>query len=66
MAIAPDGTVAAAELGTGRVISIRSGQVEVIASGLRDPIGVAVAPDGEDKERVTKMIADARSRSAKK
>jgi tetratricopeptide (TPR) repeat protein len=27
---------------------------------------VAVAPDGEDKERVTKMIADARSRAAKK
>jgi len=27
---------------------------------------VAVAPEGEDKERVTKMIADARSRSAKK
>jgi len=46
VAIAPDGTVAAAELGTGRVISIRSGQVEVIASGLNDPIGVAVAPDG--------------------
>ncbi len=46
VAIAPDGTVAAAELGTGRVVTIRGGQVEVIASGLVDPIGVAVAPDG--------------------
>src|SRR6201996_5221798 len=46
VAIAAAGTVAAAELGTGRVISIRSGRVEVIASGLDDPIGVAVAPDG--------------------
>jgi sugar lactone lactonase YvrE len=46
VAIAPDGTVAAAELGTGRVIEIRGGHVEVIASGLDDPIGVAAAPDG--------------------
>jgi sugar lactone lactonase YvrE len=46
VAIAGDGTIAAAELGTGRVVSIRNGQVEVIASGLADPIGVAVAPDG--------------------
>jgi glucose/arabinose dehydrogenase len=46
VAMAPDGTVAAAELGTGRVVTISGGQVEVIASGLVDPIGVAVAPDG--------------------
>jgi sugar lactone lactonase YvrE len=46
VAIATDGTVAAAELGAGRVVSIRSGRVEVIASGLEDPVGVAVAPDG--------------------
>src|SRR6201996_6923153 len=46
VAIAPDGTVAAAELGTGRVISIRRSRVEVIASGLNNPIAVAVAPDG--------------------
>jgi DNA-binding beta-propeller fold protein YncE len=46
VAIAADETIAAAELGTGRVVSIRSGRVEVIASGLADPIGVAVAPDG--------------------
>jgi glucose/arabinose dehydrogenase len=35
-----------AELGTGRVLSIRAGKVDVIASGLRDPVGVAIAPDG--------------------
>src|SRR5437588_9249724 len=46
VAIAADGTIAAAELGTGRVVSIRNGRVEVIGSGLADPIGVAVAPDG--------------------
>jgi sugar lactone lactonase YvrE len=46
VAIAADGTIAAAELGTGRVVSIRNGRVEVIASGMADPIGVAVAPDG--------------------
>ncbi|HEY1842765.1 MAG TPA: SMP-30/gluconolactonase/LRE family protein [Mycobacterium sp.] len=46
VAIADDGRVAAAELGTGRVLSIQSGRVEVIASGLNDPIGVAIAPDG--------------------
>jgi sugar lactone lactonase YvrE len=46
VAIGPDGTVAAAELGTGRVVAIRGGQVEVLACGLADPIGVEVAPDG--------------------
>jgi sugar lactone lactonase YvrE len=46
VAIDADGTVAAAELGTGRVVSIRSGRVEVLASGLADPVGVAIAPEG--------------------
>jgi sugar lactone lactonase YvrE len=46
VAIDADDTVAAAELGTGRVVSIRSGRVEVLASGLADPVGVAIAPDG--------------------
>lgn len=46
LAIAADGTIAAAELGTGRVVTIRGGRVEVVASGLVDPIGVAGAPDG--------------------
>jgi len=35
-----------AELGTGRVLSVRSGNVEVLASGLHDPVGVAIGPDG--------------------
>lgn len=39
-------TVVVAELGTGRVLSIRAGQVEVIAAGLHDPVGVAVGPEG--------------------
>jgi DNA-binding beta-propeller fold protein YncE len=46
VAVAADGTIAAAELGTGRVVSPRDGGVEVIASGLADPLGVAVAPAG--------------------
>lgn len=46
VAIDGDGTIAAAELGTGRVLSIRHGQVDVVATGLNDPVGVAVAPDG--------------------
>jgi len=45
VAVGPGGVVFA-ELGTGRVLSVRSGQVDVLASGLRDPVGVAVAPDG--------------------
>jgi sugar lactone lactonase YvrE len=44
------GGIVAAELGAGRVLSVRGGcserQVEVLASGLREPVGVAVAPDG--------------------
>jgi sugar lactone lactonase YvrE len=45
VAVAGDGAVVA-ELGTGRVLSLRPGHVNVLASGLRDPIGVAIAPDG--------------------
>jgi sugar lactone lactonase YvrE len=46
VALAADGLVVAAELGAGRVISIRSGEVEELASGLREPAGVAIGPDG--------------------
>ena len=35
-----------AELGTGRVLSLRAGGVEVLATDLREPVGVAVGPDG--------------------
>jgi sugar lactone lactonase YvrE len=47
VAIAPDGAVLAAELGTGRVLSIRAGRTDVLASDLHDPIGLAIAPDGD-------------------
>ena len=45
VAIDGDGVVFA-ELGTGRVLSVRSGNVDVLASGLHDPVGVAIASDG--------------------
>ena len=41
------GGVAFAELGTGRVLSLRSdGVVDVLGTGLREPVGVTVDPDG--------------------
>ncbi|MGI8334214.1 Vgb family protein [Actinomadura scrupuli] len=46
VAVAPDGSVLAAELGTGRVISVRDGEVATLASGLDQPTGVAIGPDG--------------------
>lgn len=46
MVVAPNGAVVTAEFGTGRVLSIRSGQVEELASGLNQPLGVAFGPDG--------------------
>ncbi|SPM33525.1 gluconolactonase [Mycobacterium rhizamassiliense] len=45
VALSPDGVVFA-ELGTGRVLSLRSGGVEELAAGLSDPVGVAVDADG--------------------
>ncbi|MCV7366525.1 gluconolaconase [Mycolicibacterium duvalii] len=35
-----------AELGTGRVHSLRGGSVETLATGLDAPVGVAIGPDG--------------------
>ncbi len=46
VAIAGDGSVVFAEAGTGRVLSVRSGNVEVQATDLREPTGVALARDG--------------------
>jgi sugar lactone lactonase YvrE len=40
------GGVVFAELGTGRVLSIDAGKVEVLASNLREPVGVAITADG--------------------
>ncbi|OBG34205.1 SMP-30/gluconolactonase/LRE family protein [Mycobacterium sp. E3198] len=45
VALSPSGVVFA-ELGTGRLLSLRAGGIEVLATGLRDPVGVAVGPDG--------------------
>ena len=45
IAIGPAGVVFA-ELGTGRVLSIARGNVEELASNLREPTGVAIGPDG--------------------
>ena len=57
LAVSPTGAIVAAELGAGRVLSIRPGSlgqvVEVLASGLSDPVGVAIAPDG------TPLVAEA-------
>jgi sugar lactone lactonase YvrE len=45
VAVGPIGVVFA-ELGTGRVLSLRSGGIEVLASDLREPVGVAIDADG--------------------
>ncbi|GAB2851571.1 SMP-30/gluconolactonase/LRE family protein [Actinocorallia aurea] len=46
VALAPDGAVVAAELGTGRVVSVRNGVLTTLASGLDRPTGVVYTPDG--------------------
>jgi sugar lactone lactonase YvrE len=45
VAVSPNGVVFA-ELGTGRVLSLRSGDIEVLATDLREPVGVAIDADG--------------------
>jgi sugar lactone lactonase YvrE len=45
VAVSRDGVVFA-ELGTGRLLSLRSGDIGVLATDLRDPVGVAVDADG--------------------
>ncbi|MGV0802999.1 gluconolaconase, partial [Mycolicibacterium elephantis] len=45
VAVGPDDVIVFAELGTGRVHSLRSGSTEVLASGLQDPVGVAFDAD---------------------
>ncbi|MFV1362151.1 SMP-30/gluconolactonase/LRE family protein [Mycolicibacterium elephantis] len=46
VAVGPDDVIVFAELGTGRVHSLRSGSTEVLASDLQDPVGVAFDADG--------------------
>jgi sugar lactone lactonase YvrE len=41
--VAPNGAIVAAAFGSGQVLSVRSGKVEELASGLREPMGVAFA-----------------------
>ncbi|WP_068182830.1 SMP-30/gluconolactonase/LRE family protein [Mycobacterium sp. UM_CSW] len=45
VALGPGGPVVA-ELGTGRVLSVRSAGVDALATGLREPVGVAMGGDG--------------------
>jgi glucose/arabinose dehydrogenase len=45
VALSPGGVVFA-ELGTGRVLSLQSSGVAVLAAGLREPVGVAIDADG--------------------
>jgi sugar lactone lactonase YvrE len=46
VAVGPADTIVFAELGTGRVHAMRSGGVEVLASGLQDPVGIAFDTNG--------------------
>ncbi|RDH76523.1 gluconolaconase [Mycolicibacterium moriokaense] len=46
VALGPGGAIVFAELGTGRVHCLRSGNVDTLASGLHDPVGVAFDQDG--------------------
>ncbi|SOX51532.1 gluconolaconase [Mycobacterium ahvazicum] len=45
VAMSPDGVVFA-ELGTGRLLSLRSGGIEALATDLREPVGVTIDADG--------------------
>jgi sugar lactone lactonase YvrE len=46
VAVGPGGTVVFADLGAGRVLSVRSGNVEELGSRLNQPMGLAVGTDG--------------------
>lgn len=46
IALLPSGAIAAAELGTGRIITAENGQVGVLASGLNDPLGLVIDDSG--------------------
>ncbi len=46
VAVGANGSVIAAEQGTGRVVAIKSGAVQELARGLSKPVGVAVGEDG--------------------
>lgn len=46
VALAPGGAAVVAEFGTGRVLSVQSGQTSVLAIGLAEPVGVLVDTAG--------------------
>jgi glucose/arabinose dehydrogenase len=46
VAVGRGGAIAVAELGAGRVLSVRGADVEVLATGLSAPMGVVVDADG--------------------
>jgi glucose/arabinose dehydrogenase len=46
VALRPDGTVIFAETETGRVLSYKDGEVNVVVDDLDDPDQVEIAPDG--------------------
>lgn len=61
VAVAPGGAVVVAEKGTGRVLSIHAGNVEVLANDLNQPSGVAFCADScliaeEGAGRVVKTV----------
>ncbi|WP_373077585.1 hypothetical protein [Zhongshania sp.] len=63
VAITSGGAVLFADAGSGRVLSLKSGNVDVLASGLQEPMGIAIDSDGrclvseEGAGRVVKLIA---------
>jgi sugar lactone lactonase YvrE len=62
----PGGAVMVAEAGTGRVLSLRSGEVDVLASDLREPMGLAATADGVclvSEEGAGKILALSRGRA---
>jgi sugar lactone lactonase YvrE len=46
VAVSPSGDAVAAELATGRIVSVRAGAVSELATGLNAPAGIAFAADG--------------------
>lgn len=66
VAVAPGGIVIFSEAGRGRVLSMKSGSIEVLATNLREPMGVAVTADGTSlvaEEGAGRVIETVRGRA---
>jgi sugar lactone lactonase YvrE len=66
VAVAPGGAVVFADLSTGRVLSVKSGNVEELATGLKQPMGVTIGPDGTcfvSESSVGKVVKLSRGRA---